>query len=297
MRNRLTAKTLLAESQADGLFPGDVGNEERKKFYHKVDEYDNGASEFKEGWDTPVKYDIKDERDKDTNIGIMKTANAYRTAKQAITLATMLLGDKAPEKEIRAQAREFMALGYRGICNSIRRWAATEPSCPECGNQPCTCKADEEAPKEEAPAETATAPAETATAPAEASEVPADAPAETATAPAENTPATDAPVENGEAPALEIDIPEAQPDGPTDLGDGSMNDVAADPELQALFSDEEPAEDGEASDETATAPASQTASKKAGIKHLGGQPHLAASQKSAIDELASCWSGLTVRSL
>ena len=283
MRNRLTAKTLLAESQADGLFPGDIGNMERKKFYRNIDEYNNEASNLKEGWDTTDKTDTWSESNKrgPANIGIMKTAAQYRTAKKAIAMAEMFLGEKAPEEQIKAQAKEFMTLGYRGICASIRRWAATDPecgengkpckveTCPECGNDTCTCEAE----NQEVPAENAEAPVE----------APAEEPTEIENA---------APAENGEAPEMIIDLPEVQEDMPADLGDGTMNDVEADPELQALFSDEGAVEE----EAPAEKPVARCASKqvKAGIKHLAAQPKLTASTKDGLSELQGCWDGLKV---
>ena len=304
MRNRLTAKTLLAESQADGLFPGDIGNMERKKFYRRIDEYNNEASELKEGWDTTDKTDTWSESNKrgPANVGIMKTAAQYRTAKKAITMAEMFLGEKAPEEQIKAQAKEFMALGYRGICASIRRWAATDPECvendetckadvcPECGEDPCTCEAE----TPEVSTENADAPAaepteiENTAPAAEPTEIENTAPAEEPTE-IENT---DAPAENGEAPEMIIDLPEVQEDMPADLGDGTMNDVEADPELQALFSDEDTAE----KEAPAEKPVAKCTSKqvKAGIKHLAAQPKLTASTKSSLSELQGCWDGLKV---
>ena len=77
MRNRLTSKTLFAENRKDGIFPGDIGNEERSEKYYDVDEFNNEASEFKPGWDLPEKHDIKDERD-EMNFGVKKDIKAEK---------------------------------------------------------------------------------------------------------------------------------------------------------------------------------------------------------------------------
>lgn len=289
MRNRLTAKTLFAESQSDGLFPGDIGNMERKKFYRSIDEYNNEASELKEGWDTTDKTDTWSESNKrgPANVGIIRTANKYRTAKKALTMAEMFLGDKAPESQLKAQAKEFMGLGYRGICASIRRWAATDPDCaedgndcendkvcPECGNDPCTCEDNEESTEDTLEEST-------------------DSVEESENASEIETTTSEAPAENGEAPEMIIDLPEVQEEIPADLGDGTLNDVEADPELQALFSDEDPEETKKAPDDQPVAKCSSKTAK-AGIKHLAAQPKLTASVKNNIAELQECWTGLNV---
>ena len=130
MRKRLTARNVRAESQADGLFPGDIGNMERSKNYHDPSEYSN--YDWQAGWDVPDPNapKINDERD-EIGFGIPKTADVYQTAKAAAILAQMYLGDEAPEEAIEDQARDFMKLGHRRILASIRRWKATEPASEE----------------------------------------------------------------------------------------------------------------------------------------------------------------------
>lgn len=294
-RRRLTARTLLAETRADGLFPGDVGNKERDKHYYDVDHWNNEASEFKDGWDLTDKTDTwsaSNERGP-ANIGIMKTASRYRTAKQAIAMAEMFLGKNASESQIKAQAKEFLPLGYRTICASIRRFAtaneeeAEEQKAPAAGELKTSAV---EAPKtEELKASATEAPK------AEEPKVPA------AEAPKTEEPAddvdelTDEPVtEGGEAPEMVIDIPEQQDEGITDLGDGQLTDVEADPELEALFND-----DGdEEKEEKTEAPAKVEASKKAGVKKLaGGQPKLASTRTSGVQELQGLWNGLKIPGL
>ena len=127
MRKRLTARNVRAESQADGLFPGDIGNEERAKNYHDPNEYSN--YELQEGWDIPEKNaePIKDERD-EVGFGISKTASKFRLAKHASVLAQLCLGDDCPDEVLEDQARDFMKMGDEAIVASIRRWKATEPA-------------------------------------------------------------------------------------------------------------------------------------------------------------------------
>ena len=301
MRKRLTAKTLKAETRADGLFPGDVGQPDREeRAYHAVDEYNNEASELKEGWDTTSKEDTwsaSNEREEGGWGKRSKLASAamrFRTAKKATVLANMLLGDEAPVEEIKEQAKEFMALGYRGICASIRRYADTMPEevkacgeegvCPTCGGK---------AVAEEAPAATPAVEAETEADP----EVKADeenlpeVEAETEEVDLEGE-VEDTPAEPAEEPAMVIDIPEeGEAIGQEAFNpDAQVGEGVADPALEAMFSGAEEA--------PAATPAEEkvTASKKAGIKHLAGQPKLVSASKVSAEDLSNLWESLTVRS-
>lgn len=289
MRKRLTARNVRAESLADGIFPGDIGNEERAKNYHSPDEYSN--YDWQPGWDVPDPNapKINDERD-EIGFGIPKTADVYQTAKAAAVLAQMYLGDEAPDEAIEDQARDFMKLGHRRIVASIKRWKATEPA--PAGETPATeTPAEPEACKtgsEEAPA-TPKAPEEEVKAGEEL------APA----APAEETPTEESVVEDlgeivtgdEEAPEMQLEMPEVAGDvdaGPLFTGSEDLNQAESDPELEALFS-------GEKVDEP-EAPVAKKASKQ-GIKHLGGQPKFASVELGGVKELEGIWNGLKIPSL
>lgn len=278
MRKRLTARNVRAESQADGIFPGDIGNEERAKNYHSPDEYSN--YDWQPGWDVPDPNapKIDDGYDK-IGFGIPKTADVYQTAKAAAVLAQMYLGDEAPDEAIEDQARDFMKLGHRRIVASIKRWKATEPTpATEAPSDPETCKAG----SEEALAEDVKADEETATA-----------------APVVETPAERPAVEDlgeivtgdEEAPEMQLEMPEVTEGAdaaPVFAGSEELNQAESDSELEALFSGEEVGEND--------TPVAKKASKR-GIKHLGGQPKFASVELNGVKELEGIWNGLKIPSL
>ena len=302
MRKRLTARNVRAESRADGIFPGDIGNEERDKNYHDPSEYSN--YEFQEGWDTPVSENnwADDKRD-EVGFGIPKTASSFHTARQAAAMAQCFLGEDAPIDEIEKQARVFMKLGYRNIVASLRRWKATEPTpevdgqeteeCEECQlpvpqEQPEACKAGED--EETVAPEACKAGDED-----EQQAVP-----ETATDPVacDNSTPDFNEVANNEnedeaAPALQIDVPPACDDNASNMfaTEGELNQAEPDPELVALFSND-PAND----EPVARVASKQT--KKQGIKHLAGQPKLASAQESfGVKDLEGIWSNIKLPGL
>lgn len=270
-RIRLTARKFRAESQADGLFPGDVGNKERKKNYHSPDEYT--TYDWQPGWDVPDPNAprIKDERDK-IGLGIPKTASIYQTAKAAAVLAQVYLGDAAPEEEIEAQARDFMKLGHRRIVASIKRWKATEPA-PEEGEETALVEAEAcKANAEEVPNGT------TAEGDVKISEdLTIDENADDLATVTANDPEED-------APELTIDTTEAQEEvGPVFNGSEELNQVEADPELEAMF-------DG--AEETPVKEVSAKRTSKQGLKHLGGQPKFASNDSFGVKELEGIWTNL-----
>lgn len=288
MRKRLTARNVRAESQADGLFPGDIGNMERSKNYHDPSEYSN--YDWQAGWDVPDPNapKINDERD-EIGFGIPKTADVYQTAKAAAILAQMYLGDEAPEEAIEDQARDFMKLGHRRILASIRRWKATEPAPEEktedpadntpAGEEAEACKkgSDEENEAEKTGCGDAT-------------------PEENLKAGDETDPNTDeVPAEDleevvsgeEEAPEMNLEMPEVSEDtnaAPVFSGSEDLNQAQPDPELEALF-------DGEEVEEKPETPVAKKASKK-GLKHLGGQPKLASTDSYGVKELEGIWTNL-----
>ena len=80
-------KRRKAESQKDGLFPGDVGNMERSKNYHDIDEYDNFEQTVNH--ELPdMRHEWKDNPREETGHGIPKMAKVYMAAKKATKLST-----------------------------------------------------------------------------------------------------------------------------------------------------------------------------------------------------------------
>ena len=130
-RIRLTARLAMnnkrvAESQEDGLFPGDVGNEERKKNYRKIDEYHT----FKQtvNHELPdMRHDWQDNPRDEVGMGIPKTAKStiVTATANATKLAYFLLGEKASNDMIEAQARDFLRLGSDRLNAAMERFAET----------------------------------------------------------------------------------------------------------------------------------------------------------------------------
>lgn len=294
MRKRLTSKQLFAENRKDGLFPGDIGNEERDEKYYDVKEFNNEASEFKPGWDLAEKYDIEDKRD-EMNFGIHKDVKAFNLAQRAIMLAHMFLGSKASEKQIEYQASQFMKMGAKGVAASIKLWKATEDvpeETEEVEKTACdevkvedkeACKACEDAPA--APVE------ETKTAGETCEETPADEKVKTDLTDAEDTIAKEEKNDVSELeacddetePALEVEVtPEVAP-FETDL---TVDEVKPDPTLEAIFAGEEVALPEEK-------PTEKTASKK-GISHMA-QPKLNPNKdENEVKKLSMIWTDLAV---
>ena len=282
-RIRLT-KRMQAESQADGLFPGDVGNMERSKNYHEMDEYDNYEQTI--NYELPdMRHDWKENPRNEVGMGIPKVAKVYIAAQKAVKMAMMFLGDNADEKTVEAQARDFMKLGDSRLTASIDRWVATEEEVPA-----------EEVPVEEVKEEAPVAPVATAeVAPVVAPVVAEDKVDEVVApvAPAVETPAVTeekeedvavdaadeevAPVEESDGINTEVDF-----DGNTDDGD-----VQADAELEGIFEDKD-----DVDDENNVAPEAPTASKKQGIKKIGCQPKLVRVASTKVDSLESLWTKL-----
>ena len=282
MRKRLTSKQLFAENRKDGLFPGDIGNEEREKVYYDVDEFDNEASEFKPGWDLPEKNTIDDKRD-EMNFGIKKEFKAYNMARRAVLMAQAFLGQNATEDQVEFQASQFLKLGDAGIKASLKLWKATEE-----------CAEEIEAPAVE-PAKVETADEN----PEDVKETPAEVPAETPADEKVKVDETDADdtadkiddvseleaVDKTEAPVEEVveETVEAVP------AETEMElDVEADPTLEAAFADEEV----EIPEEKPVA--SVTAKKKEGISHMAQPKLTTAAVKNEANELDMVWTDLSV---
>lgn len=295
MRNRLTkryaSKSVKAESQADGLFPGDVGNMERSKNYHDIDEYH--TFEQTVNHELPdMRHEWKDNPRTETGHGIPKVAQVYMAAKQATKLAMMFLGEDADDKEVEAQAKDFMRMGSKALTASVNRWVrAAEEECEGEGCEETKTAEQEEAPAEVTAEEAETAPAEEA--PVEAcdnkqacGDVVPETAEETEVAPEEVTAQeeendvcadeeADVEVTEVEAPA-EVDFDEADED----------EEVEADPELAEVF--EESAD--EEGDDNEVAPVEDApVAKKSGIKRIAGQPKLVRVAKKAADELSGLW--------
>jgi len=120
-RERLTKR--MAVNKADGIFPGDVGNEERE--YKDVEEYH--TFEHTVNHELPdMRTDWKENPRDDIGFGIPKKAALHKLAYNATKLAYCLLGDKATEGLIETQAREFMRMGSKRIQSTLQRFADTD---------------------------------------------------------------------------------------------------------------------------------------------------------------------------
>ena len=127
LTERLAANSKKAESQADGLFPGDVGNMERSKNYRKIDQYQTFEQQVNH--ELPdMRHEWQDNPRDEVGFGIPKSAKkiVVTAALNATKLAYLFLGEKASEKMIEAQARDFMRLGSARLESSLKRFAETE---------------------------------------------------------------------------------------------------------------------------------------------------------------------------
>jgi hypothetical protein len=288
------SKERLAESQKDGLFPGDVGNEERKKNYRKIDEYH--TFEQTVNHELPdMRHDWQDNPRDEVGMGIPKTAKKtlVTATANATKLAYFLLGKKASDEMIEAQARDFLRLGSDRLEAAVERFAETvdlyedeeeeeieddfeddedfeDDDCEDCEDE------EVEASCEEAPVMAEEEPVMAEEAPAVVEEEPA----------VEEAPvmAEEEPVVEEEAPAEMTDEDvqvapesvedEAEEDVDFDFGEveGMEEDNTPD-ELKAIFDEEE--------EVTASMP------KTAKTKSVGSQPKIASALKA--DELSGLW--------
>lgn len=280
-RVRLTSRNRKAESQADGLFPGDVGNMERSKNYHKMDDYHKFEQTVNH--ELPdMRHEWKEDKRDENNIPVPKVASLYAAAQNAIKLSMMLLGDKAPQKTIEAQARDFMKLGNKKLVASMNRWLETEEECEEC-KESCDEKVSEEMTEEPVTEETVeeqpVAPvAEEET--VESEELPTEEQVEEETVESEE--------ETVESEEEEMDIEEETTDlnNEVDFENISEQTVEADEELQAIFDDTE--------DDENEVIVNKVASKKKGIKKIACQPKRLVVASKKADELEGLWSKLDV---
>ena len=296
-RVRLTQRMKKAESQADGLFPGDVGNMERSKNYRDMDKYH--TFEQSVNYELPdMRHEWKEDKRDENNIPVPKVAELYAAAQNAIKLSMMFLGDNAPQKMVQAQARDFMKLGNSRLVASINRWIETEED--ETVEEPATEETVEVPAPEEVPAPAVADETEEA-----APEAPVADEAVEETAPVEE-PATEEAdeteevadeevmEETEEAPAAEADEEEItlEEDNVGDLNTEvdfstveETEEVEADEDLESIFEDDMAEDDN-------NEVVARAASKKQGIKRIAGQPKLVRVASSKIDELEGLWSKL-----
>ena len=315
-RIRLTArlamnKERIAESQEDGLFPGDVGNEERKKNYRKIDEYHT----FKQtvNHELPdMRHDWQDNPRDEVGMGIPKTAKKtiVTATANATKLAYFLLGKKASDEMIADQARDFLRLGSDRLEAAVARFAETvdlyedEDDLDEIededfeddyegegDDEEVTASDCEEVMAEEDEVVAEEVAAEDEEVAPEAEEVVEDeVMAEEDEVLAEEEPVSEisdedvqvAPesVEADDETETEVEIEECEgedcEDVDFDFGDNVEADDATPDELKSVFEDTEDDEE-----------AVPTAPVTAKIKKIGNQPKIASALKA--DELAGLW--------
>ena len=162
-RIRLTNKTRLANDPAD--MQGDrqdCGKRTRfEKYKTKFDpaKDDVGGRDKKEtDGSTLYEGDKKLRNDMHVTEIKLRQAKLWERSKLATKLAMYLLGEKAPQSMIKAQASEFLSLGNQKLAKAVSRFAKTEylyatqeeaPKAEEAAEAP----AQEEAPKAEEAAE------------------------------------------------------------------------------------------------------------------------------------------------
>ena len=256
-----------AESQEDGLFPGDVGNMERSKNYRDIDQYHTFEPTLNH-WTPDMRHEWKENPRTETGHGIPKVASLYQAAQNSIKLALMLLGDDASEEDIERQARDFMKLGNTRLVASINRWMKAEEDAAE---EDAAGEETEDAVVEEVETE------KVETEEVETEEV------ETVEADDENCKADD--------DELEVETDEVVDEGDVDFDVAEENEVEADAELEGIFADEEIEEDDE------KPVVAKRSAKKQGLKKIGGQPKIARTASSKINDLEALWSKLDSPSL
>ena len=284
------SKERLAESQKDGLFPGDVGNEERKKNYRKIDEYH--TFEQTVNHELPdMRHDWQDNPRDEVGMGVPKTAKKtlVTATANATKLAYFLLGKKASDEMIEAQARDFLRLGSDRLEAAVERFAETVDLYEDEEEEEIEDDFEDDEEFEDDDCEDDEVEASCEEAPVMAEEEPVMA--EEAPAVEEEPVVEEAPVMAEEAPAVEEEAPaemtdedvqvapesveaEAEEDVDFDFGEveGMEEDNTPD-ELKAIFEEEE--------EVTASMP------KTAKTKSVGSQPKIASALKA--DELSGLW--------
>ena len=297
-RIRLTARLAMnnsrvAESQEDGLFPGDVGNEERKKNYRKIDEYHT----FKQtvNHELPdMRHDWQDNPRDEVGMGIPKTAKStiITATANATKLAYFLLGEKASNEMIEAQARDFLRLGSDRLNAAVERFAETadlydeeEEDDEDYDFEDNDCEDDEvtaETEEEEVPAVEEVTEEVEKTDDVVAEEMPVMAEDE------EEVPAVE------EEPAAEISDEDVQVapesvEAEEEFGEGEVEDVDFDfGETAEIEDDSTPDELRSIFEETADEEEVKASiPRTAKVQKIGNQPKLASTLK--VDELAGLW--------
>lgn len=270
-RKRLTAKFKKAEDIKDGLFSGDVGNEERTQNYRKIDEYH--TFEQAVNHELPdLRTEWRDNPREESGHGIPKVAAVYMIARNATKLAMLLLGDKVASNVIEDQAREFMRLGSKRLSSALNRYADSE----ELYTEPVV----EEPVVEQAPI---------VEEPAVAEEAPVAPVEEAPVAPVE-VPVVEEPVqeEAGDEElnlSDDVEIGEEEIEDFDDAEDINDEEIEIDEDLAAIFADDD-FEDSEEDNQEQVVEAK--VAKKQGIKKLGGQPKVVTASAQA-DELVGLW--------
>lgn len=286
-------KERVAESQKDGLFPGDVGNEERKKNYREIDEYH--TFEQTVNHELPdMRHDWQDNPRDEVGMGIPKKAKAsiVTATANATKLAYFLLGEKASDEMIEAQARDFLRLGNDRLSAAVERFAETVDlyededededyeDCEDCEDEECEdCEdeaieaCDETPVVEETPADEVVA-----------EEIPMMAEEEEAPAVEEEAPAVE---EVAEEPVSEISDEDVQVAPESVEAEEEMDEVDFDFGETNAEDEEETPDDLRSVFEETEEEVKTTAPVTAKIQSIGSQPKIASALKA--DELAGLW--------
>lgn len=306
LTERLAANSKKAESQADGLFPGDVGNMERSKNYRKIDQYHTFEQQVNH--ELPdMRHEWQDNPRDEVGFGIPKSAKkiVVTAALNATKLAYLFLGEKASEKMIEAQARDFMRLGSARLESSLKRFAETEnlysmdhteiipldeaptpaeqmKSLQEKGNVVAEDETSESDKEEDGETNIEDKPENETVESCEQNDVEAE---DEEVIDNDEIAPESVEAEDEEDETVEQDD-EVKKENDFDFGLESTEDEEDEnvpDDLNGIFDDGN--EDD--SEEETYAKVAKKASKKSGIKKLGGQPKIASSVKA--DELADLW--------
>lgn len=279
-RERLTRRASAEGAKPDHKtdYPGTVNQPDRK--FPENDKYDNYKETVESHDLQDMKTDWKNDKHDEMGFGVpeawgKKSASIKEirvAASKAVKVAVWLLGDKADEKVIEAQAKDFLAMGPNALARTIDRFASTEslyasaqePVKNEADATKCACMTAAPAP-EAVPAAPA-APAVAPVVPAEDKTVPAIAAApapEAAPAPAKDE--------------GDFDVSMDADEGDDKSAEGDDSDA-----LSELFG----GKDSELGKEGKQA-SSKSSDEKKGIKSLGGQPRIASSGDE--EDLVGIW--------
>lgn len=270
MRQRLTTRMRGAADNSIP-YPGNVNQPNRQD--PAAEQYHTFEPSVENHELQDLRHDWKNDTRDDIGFGKPTVASVRVAANKAVRIAVLLLGEKAPEDVIEEQARDMMSMSHTAMDRTLARFAATQKfyAADEAPKAVETPAAD---PKE---ASKALINKEPVTAAPEVAPVAPVAPAvtEEPKAAAEAPKAEVAPVKEEKAASKKAADEPKQDEAEVVAADEKDLDI----ELQSAMDDSaEIGDDGKlaglfaSQDDADAQELPREASKKAGIKKLGGQP-------------------------